>query len=248
VWRRRGPREVEPPVETPEPTVSPEPAPSPEPSEGTEEVEGSLDGSVAVGECLNDAPWIAYDVVLTGVEGDLTAHTASLVLTDGTSTETIVLGALTEDGTLSGRTLWPGASVADDGVTPTGWPGWELVDGTWVETDGNYAWTRGDLTATLVVNPEIAVDLVYPVATPNCATAPPAALTSTEVEAQVTADGVEVAVEAEEGALGEAEAQTVAAGDEELPQTGSTVLPLVLGALGLMAVGGAAIFFVRRRA
>lgn len=147
--------------------------------------EPSLAGSLAVGECEADVPWIFYDVVLTGADDTPGNHVARLILTDGTNTEELELGELDENGKLTGRVLWPGAAVDGEG-NPTAWPGWEqLSDGTWVETDGNYAWTRGDISAKLVVNPEIPVALAYPPATPDCLTGPgsgdahPVALTST---------------------------------------------------------------------
>lgn len=133
----------------------------------------TLDGSVATGECRADVPWISYRVVLFDPDAQSTSRTVFLVLTDGEHTERIELGDLDEDGVLEGETLWPGASVDEDGK-PTGWPGWEQqADGTWIETDGNFAWTRDITTATFEVNPDLAVDLVYPPATPNCLTAPP---------------------------------------------------------------------------
>ncbi|WP_246200647.1 hypothetical protein [Agromyces allii] len=139
---------------------------------GVECIQPTLDGSFATGKCIADAPWIFYDVELTDPDKQSTSNTVSLVLSDGTNTETIELGELV-DGKLSGQHLWPGASVAADGVTPTGWPGWEqLADGTWQETDGNFAWTRSVTSATLVVNPEMSVELSYPPATPNCASGP----------------------------------------------------------------------------
>ncbi|WP_344304840.1 hypothetical protein, partial [Agromyces salentinus] len=132
----------------------------------------TLTGSVATGECVADAPWIFYDIQLTDPDQQSTSTTASIVLTDGVNSETIELGELV-DGALSGKLLWPGASVAADGVTPTGWPGWEqLADGTWYESDGNFAWTRGDIDATIEVNPDLAVELSYPPATPDCADGP----------------------------------------------------------------------------
>ncbi len=132
-------------------------------------IEPTLTGSTAVGQCVADAPWIFYDVELIDPDQQSTGNVVSLVLSDGTDTETIELGELV-DGKLSGQHLWPGASVGDDGVTATGWPGWEqLADGTWQETDGNFAWTRDIDTAVLKVNPELAIDLAYPDATPECA-------------------------------------------------------------------------------
>ncbi|WP_395243569.1 hypothetical protein ACGGZK_15760 [Agromyces sp. MMS24-K17] len=134
----------------------------------------TLDGSVATGECRADVPWITYRVALFDPDALSTSRTVYLILTDGgANTETIELGELGDDGVLEGETLWPGASVDEDG-NPTGWPGWEqLADGTWVETDGNFAWTRDITTATFEVNPELAVELTYPPATPNCLTGPP---------------------------------------------------------------------------
>lgn len=134
-------------------------------------IEPSLKVAVATGECVADAPWIFYDIELDDPDKQSTGNTARLILTDGTNTETIVLGEL-DNGTLKDKVLWPGASVAADGVTPTGWPGWALVGNTWVQVDDNFAWTRGDIEATIEVNPTVAVDLTYPPATPECASGP----------------------------------------------------------------------------
>ncbi|GAA1775892.1 hypothetical protein [Agromyces lapidis] len=132
-----------------------------------------LEGSVATGVCEADAPWISYKVVLTDPDAQSTSREVSLVLSDGEHTETIELGTVGEDGVLEGRVLWPGASVDEEG-NATGWPGWkQLGDGTWVQTDDNFAWTRNLTSATFVVNPELAVELAYPPATPDCIAAPP---------------------------------------------------------------------------
>ncbi|WP_407319161.1 LPXTG cell wall anchor domain-containing protein [Isoptericola halotolerans] len=240
------------PTSTPTPVVSPTPSPSPSDEPGpdpsplpSEAPEGSLDGSIAVGECLEDAPWIRYDVQVTPADAPLEDRSVELVLTDGTNTETIELGELDEDGALSGRVLWPGASVADDGVTPTGWPGWtQLDDGTWVEIDGNAAWTRGDIDATLVVNPELAVDLAYPVATPECATGPSPVEPVDDSGERPTVREQQTLVDPEVAAQS---VEAGEAGEDELPQTGSNVALLVAGALALVAAGGA-FLWLRRRA
>ncbi|WP_243648564.1 hypothetical protein, partial [Agromyces fucosus] len=130
----------------------------------------SLTGSFATGVCEADSPWITFDVEMTDPDEQSTGNTASLIMTDGTNTETIVLGDL-ENGSLSGKVLWPGASVDADGKA-NGWPGWALVGDKWIEVDDNFAWTRGDITAQLVVNPELDVKISYPPATPNCAIGP----------------------------------------------------------------------------
>lgn len=141
-------------------------------------IEPSLDGSLATGICLADAPWIFFDVTLIDPDKQSTGRDVKLVMSDGTNSHTIELGTLSDKGTLEGKVLWPGASVADDGVTPTGWPGWEKIGDAWVETDGNFAWTRALTGATLEVNPTLAVDVTYPPATPDCATGPNANTTT----------------------------------------------------------------------
>ncbi|MCR2785602.1 cell wall protein [Microbacterium sp. zg.B96] len=132
--------------------------------------EPTLAGSSAVGECDRDVPWIQYSVTLTDPDSQVTAPTARLVLSDGAHSTTIALGELVGNE-LSGRVLWPGASV-DAAGNPTGWPGWALVDGAWTQTDGNFAWVRGRISAVLEVNPQIAVALAYPPTSPDCVTGP----------------------------------------------------------------------------
>ena len=226
------------PTEEPSPEPSEDPTPTPTPTETPEPTEASLDGSVAVGECVADAPWIAYEIELEDPDGQAVPdengqYPAYLVLTDGTNEATISLGVLGEDGTLSGRALWPGASVADDGVTATGWPGWtQDAEGRWVETDENYAWTRSDIDATLVVNPDIAVGLDYPDATPECAN-PPA-------EPEPGQGGVDPIVDDEPTPAAQPTSPA-------LPQTGSDVALFAIGALLLIGAGGA-FLWLRRRA
>ncbi|GAA4717483.1 hypothetical protein GCM10023216_01870 [Isoptericola chiayiensis] len=223
---------------TEEPSPEPSEDPTPTPTETPEPTKASLDGSVAVGECVADAPWIAYEIELEDPDGQAVPdengqYPAYLVLTDGTNEATISLGVLGEDGTLSGRALWPGASVADDGVTATGWPGWtQDAEGRWVETDENYAWTRGDVDATLVVNPDIAVALDYPDATPECAN-PPA-------EPEPGQGGVDPIVDDEPTPAAQPTSPA-------LPQTGSDVALFAIGALLLIGAGGA-FLWLRRRA
>jgi len=149
--------------------VDPEPpAPSPTSTSYTPDNpdEPTLAGSFAVGECESDVPWISYNVTLTDPDNQSTSDEVYLVITDGVNTVEIFLGTLV-DNQLSGRILWPGASVDDNGVA-NGWPGWAFENGEWIEIDGNFAWTRGDITAFIRVNPDIAVALSYPPATPLC--------------------------------------------------------------------------------
>jgi hypothetical protein len=183
----------------------------------------ALTGSTATGTCVANAPWIYYDVTLTN-KGDapLTGDGhVRLVLSAGGNTDTLDLGKLGSDGTLKGKVLWPGASVAADGVTPTGWPGWEQdASGKWVQTSGNFAWTRDVTSATLEVNPSLTVALAYPPATPNCDAAPPTTPTVSTTPAPTAK----------------------AAG---LADTGSDLMAPLAVVLGLLAAGGAALVVTR---
>lgn len=176
----------------------------------------SLSGSTAVGECIADVPYIHYAVELTDPNHLSTGNFARLVLTDGENSYPIDLGELV-DGKLSGTVMWPGAAVTN-GVA-SDWPGWtQDVNGDWIETDENFRWTRGNISATIEVNPTIAVSLSYPPATPNCATNPPSG----------------------GGASG--------LSDMALPATGVSAYVVPLGvAGGIAAVAGVVLLVARRR-
>lgn len=179
----------------------------------------SLIGSTASGICVNDVPYISFHVVMSDPDNISTSHDAKLILTNGSDTATLDLGTLGADNTLSGRVLWPGAKV-DHGVA-TGWPGWTTTkNGDVVPTDDNYAWTRGDITATIDVNPALQVPLDYPAATSACAApaAAAASLSGTDASGQI------------------------------LPVTGLNVpvVPISIGG-GIVLLAGAALLLARRR-
>ncbi|MCR2827018.1 cell wall protein [Microbacterium sp. zg.Y909] len=192
----------------------------PPPDEYTPElpVESSLIAAVAVGECLRGAPFIEYSVTLDDPDSQVTETAVTLVLTNGVqSTDPIALGDLV-DGRLSGTVPWPGTVVGAEG-TDLGMPGHEIVDGEWVLSDPEFAWTRAGVNAVLSVNPTVSVPLAYPQATPECLTATTA------------------------GSNGP---RAAAAGD--LAATGGTtaaLLPLGLGA-GALVAGGAGLLLLRR--
>ncbi|MCS0498363.1 hypothetical protein [Protaetiibacter mangrovi] len=133
----------------------------------------TLGGSTVTGTCEADSPWIDYTVQLTDPYDQTTSREAKLVMVSGLDSVTIDLGTIPDDGILTGRVLWPGASVDPGTGEANGWPGWELVGGAWQPTTGNYAWTRSITEATLEVNPSMVVALSYPPASPNCLTSPP---------------------------------------------------------------------------
>ncbi len=146
----------------------------------------TLAGSDVSSVCENDVPWISYSVTLTDPDNQVTERDAHLVLSDASHSTTIDLGDLGADGKLSGRVLWPGASVAGDG-SANGWPGFGKVDGTWVQTSDNFAWTRGDISAKVVVNPEVEVALSYPAG--NCGPAVTGAPAGVSAESTLAVTG-----------------------------------------------------------
>lgn len=172
--------------------------------------------------CDAETPYLVYEVSLP--EGSEAAGENPLTVTflnpDGED-------HVTTDLPLEGRLLWPGASAEE----PLQWPGWEqLEDGSYVETDDNYAWTRDGVQVQFEVNPDYSMVVNYPPASEECADAPS---DLREAPAQTVVD---VPVDAEE----------VAAQEDELAVTGATIG--VAAAVALLLVGGGvALFVVRRR-
>lgn len=113
--------------------------------------------------CVGDVPYLGYEVILPeGYEADSeTPVTITFLNPDGDD-------YVVTDQALSGTLLWPGASATE----PKMWPGWELVDGEYVQTDGNYAWTREGITIRFEVNPSYSTEVEYPQATALCANPP----------------------------------------------------------------------------
>ncbi|MFD6165654.1 hypothetical protein ACFWFR_10725 [Oerskovia sp. NPDC060287] len=164
--------------------------------------------------CEADTPYLGYEVFLPeGYEADSDRPLSITFLNPGEGEDYTVEGL-----PLDGRILWPGAS-ADE---PRAWPGWERQsDGTYVETDGNFAWTRSDVEVLFQVNPDYSTTVRYPEGTASCANPPVAA-----------APGP-VSAEAPSG--------------PSLAATGATAG--AAGFLALLLVGGgAALVWARRRA
>ncbi|QDZ16057.1 hypothetical protein [Humibacter ginsenosidimutans] len=214
------------------------------PADASQCAKPTLDGSAVTGKCLADAPWIFYDVVVDNPDHvALDSHDVTITMSDGKGdtwskklgtidSSTEGAGATADTTELSDKVLWPGASVAADGVTPTGWPGWtQNASGAWVETTGNFAWTRSVTSATLEVNPSLSVEVSYPPATPSCAAQPP--VTTTDAVSTPSPDA----------------STSAASSGTGLAETGSNlVFPLVAGG-AIIVLGGAALAFalIRRR-
>jgi hypothetical protein len=114
--------------------------------------------------CVADVPYLDWDLALPAGFPNQGANplTITFVNPDG---DDYVLTGLPLEGTM----LWPGASDED----PQQWPGWmQLDDGTYVETEGNFAWTRDNVQVVFSVNPEYTTRIQYPPATSACADVP----------------------------------------------------------------------------
>ena len=178
----------------------------------------SLAGSSAGGICDGGAPFITYNVKLNDPANISTGHTAYLVLSDGTNSLRLLLGDLDPaTNTVSGSLLWPGASVDASG-NPTGWPGWEQINGQYVYTGANYGWTRSAVSATIEVNPEIAVPVSYPPATAACSGPQGKSVVTTSSRSGLSSTGVS-----------------------------PLLMPIGLGAVALVLVGLVVFLLLRRR-
>jgi LPXTG-motif cell wall-anchored protein len=113
--------------------------------------------------CDGDVPYLEYAVDAEGFDA-----TEVRMVWDNPSGDDFVY----DDLPFSGRVLWPGAVVDDEG-NPLGWPGWvQEADGTWVE-GGPWQWVRPSVEVTFEVNPTKTVTVDYPPSSPECATNPP---------------------------------------------------------------------------
>ena len=172
--------------------------------------------------CESEVPYLAYEVNLPeGAETDEeTPLTVTFLNPDGDD-------HVVTDLPLDGRLLWPGASD----TAPLQWPGWEqLEDGSYVETDGNYAWTREGVEVLFEVNPTYSTIVEYPEASTQCAN-------------PVGTGGADVIEQADDTPPAPAE---VADAGPELARTGATV-GAVAGVAALLLGGGATLFWLRRR-
>ncbi|MBO3663228.1 cell wall protein [Microbacterium stercoris] len=125
--------------------------------------------ATAFAECIDDAPWITYDVTLVDADDASTSRDASLVFTKGANRFEVPLGTLGADNHLEGRILWPAAEVDASG-TGSDWPGWvQDAAGRWSEVgEADLGWTRQGTAITVEVNPEAVTAMTYPPSTPGC--------------------------------------------------------------------------------
>ena len=133
----------------------------------------TLNGTIVGEVCTADAPYLGYDIVLDDPDGTVSSTTATITFVHPTNT---ARNWTAEVPVGSGRILWPGASVDEDGVA-NGWPGYRYNAGQeeWVNIGArNFGWTRMPDTEVIIeVNPSATFEVSYPPATPECNSAPP---------------------------------------------------------------------------
>lgn len=164
--------------------------------------------------CEADVPYLGYEVALPeGVEAE-GENPLTITFLHPRGGEDYVVG----EQPLSGRVLWPGASATE----PKQWPGYvRNEDGSYTQTEGNYAWTREGVQVRFEVNPSYSTVVDYPPASSECANPPVAPIAAEDVT-------------------------LVSDEDEQLASTGATVAGAAAFAL-LLVGGGVLVFWLRRR-
>ncbi|KRF11678.1 LPXTG cell wall anchor domain-containing protein, partial [Nocardioides sp. Soil796] len=120
--------------------------------------ECTLEPGAIESTCVDAVPYLSYALILE--EGYVGPTDVTITFVNPSGKDYVVTGQ-----PLSGKLLWPGASV-----DPAGWPGWvRNPDGSYTETTGNYAWTRDGVKVTFEVNPHYELVVAYPQATTACA-------------------------------------------------------------------------------
>ncbi len=114
-----------------------------------------------ISQCVSDVPYLNWNMALPPGFLPQGANPLTITFINPDGPDYVVTGLA-----LNGTMLWPGAKA----TAPKQWPGWkQLADGTYVETTGNYAWTRHGVQVKFSVNPEYTTTVNYPKASAVCA-------------------------------------------------------------------------------
>ncbi|WP_251152961.1 hypothetical protein [Cellulosimicrobium sp. Marseille-Q4280] len=165
--------------------------------------------------CEADVPYLGYAVALPeGVEAEGDTPLTITFLHPSGGEDYVVT-----EQPLSGSILWPGASATE----PKQWPGYvRNEDGSYTQTEGNFAWTREGVQVLFEVNPSYQTVVDYPPASSECANPPVAPVAAEDVTLVSAGD------------------------DDQLASTGATVAGAATFAV-LLVAGGALVFWLRRR-
>ncbi len=121
----------------------------------------------ATAVCRNDTPWLDYSVTPSGFVPSQLIVTWSTVDGEVVATDEFT-GEEFSTAVLTGSLLWPGAELDANG-DPIDWPGWTLVNGSWVQDPNDLGGNlRPETLVTFELNPTSEAVHVYPPATPDC--------------------------------------------------------------------------------
>ncbi|MBF0722216.1 DUF7927 domain-containing protein [Sanguibacter inulinus] len=208
----------------------------------------------ALAVCVNDTPYVSYEVTPSNVVGDPVvaliwwtaaayeardvtigaADTAALLADGASQVDRVTLpDGWVQGDTITGEQLWPGAAVDADG-DPVAWPGWtQRADGTWfLDPAAPFYELRGETVVEVRVNPSTGSTLVYPPATPDCDANPPVVDPPTVAPAS--------------GAVPRG-GRGVVSSPSYLPRTGAEIGAAALLGTGLLALGAMLVGSRRRR-
>jgi hypothetical protein len=142
--------------------------------------------------CVGAAAHLSYEV--SGVNAaELEPNPLTITWVNDEGGQSVVMAGLP----LTGRALWPGV-LLDSAGTVTDWPGWELKNGVWVESNDGFAWVRPGVRVEFsVAGSQVATEVAYPAATTACANPPGVPRTeplgNPATQAQLAFTGPEVA-------------------------------------------------------
>ncbi|KAF2078699.1 HYR-like domain-containing protein, partial [Flavobacterium sharifuzzamanii] len=122
--------------------------------------------------CVNDVPYLDYTVTpgnFTPING------VTIAWADSNNN---VITTMT-DLPLSGRVLWPGAVVDDQGKG-IDWPGWIFENNRWIEGADGFEKLRPTANVILSLNPSQTITVSYPPADPFCTARPTFAIVAND--------------------------------------------------------------------
>ena len=140
-------------------------------------VEAPLISVTATPQCVDDVPYLNYEIILENFTLNPDEVTIDWKDVNNTIVQTdldIATSSINADGkeVLEGQLLWPGV-VLDVNGNIIDWPGWIFLDGQWIEGADGFEGLRPSAVITVSVNPSQTLVVDYPPATPFCVSRPP---------------------------------------------------------------------------
>ncbi|WP_348799941.1 DUF7507 domain-containing protein [Flavobacterium adhaerens] len=114
--------------------------------------------------CINDVPYLNYSAIATNF-----TPASGLTLTWFDSNNNLI--ATMPNLPLSGKVLWPGAIIDENG-NGLDWPGWIFANGKWAEAADGLEGLRPTATVRFSLNPEQSITVNYPPSDPYCTSRP----------------------------------------------------------------------------